>query len=174
MAELATERQAVKRAVEAMGHVAWLFEIDAGAQPVTPQQAYLREVKDSDIYLGIFWKGYGGYTVEELEHALDLGKACLIYEKRTGLDQRESKLQTFLDRLGQVETGLTIKWFETPEELEKQIEQDIKALLAWAGSYDGSGLLRPFQLEALVRKYKGLVTGNIRKQRPDELCFTGG
>jgi hypothetical protein len=48
------------------------------------------------------------YTIEEFEHARKLGKDCLIYEKRAALDgQRDPRLQGFLDRLGNVETGLT-------------------------------------------------------------------
>jgi hypothetical protein len=33
-------------------------------------------------------------------------------------------LQTFLDQIGKVETGLTVRWFNTPEELHEGIKQD--------------------------------------------------
>jgi len=110
MEELGPERQALKAALDALKVDAWVFEQDAGARPESIQKAFLGEVEAVDLYIGLFWKGYGEYTIEEYEQARKLGKDCLIYEKRAALDgQRDPRLQTFLDRLGNVETGLTIK-----------------------------------------------------------------
>ena len=57
MAELAEERQAVQRALNAYPMYAmygWLFEKDAGARPESIQQTYLAEVASCDIYIGLF------------------------------------------------------------------------------------------------------------------------
>src|SRR4029077_20204479 len=69
MQELAPERQALKAALDALKVNAWVFEQDAGARPVSIQKAFLEEVEAADLYIGLFWKGYGDYTIEEYEHA---------------------------------------------------------------------------------------------------------
>ena len=104
MAELAQERQIVDKALEEMMVEAWVFENDAGASPGTIQETYIRALEESDLYLGIFWKGYGTYTVDdEFVRAVKLGIPCLIYEKRTELDKRDPKLQEFLNSISSVE-----------------------------------------------------------------------
>ena len=51
---------------------------------------------------------------------------CLIYEKREEVGNgRDPELQAFLDRIGHVETGLTIRWFHTPEELSQFVKEDV-------------------------------------------------
>ena len=126
MQELAPERQALKKALDDLKVDAWVFEQDAGARPESIQKAFLHEVEAADLYVGLFWKGYGDYTIEEYEHAQKLGKDCLIYEKRAALNgQRDPRLQAFLDRLGNVETGLTIKWFDDPLQLSEAIKDDV-------------------------------------------------
>src|SRR5262249_12144542 len=126
MQELAPERQALKAALDVLKVEAWVFEDDAGARPLSIEKAFLEEVEAADLYIGLFWKGYGDYTIEEYEHARKLGKDCLIYEKRAALNgQRDPRLQAFLDRLGNVETGLTIKWFDDPIQLSEAIKDDV-------------------------------------------------
>lgn len=133
MEELAPERLAVEAALEALGVDAWLFEKDAGARPTSIEHVFLEEVEEADLYVGLFWKGYGAHTIDEFEHARRLGKPCLLYEKRTDLDrQRDPKLQAFLDRISRVETGLTIGWFDTPDELGAFVKRDLALELAQA------------------------------------------
>jgi tetratricopeptide (TPR) repeat protein len=129
MAELANERAVIKKLLDEAEVDAWVFEEDAGARPKTIQETYLEEVEDADIYVGIFWKGYGSYTIEEYERARELGKPCFIYEKRTKLEKRDPELQNFLDQISKVETGLTIYWFETAEELGRQAKEDVAGWL---------------------------------------------
>src|SRR5215831_16392570 len=126
MEELGPERQAIKTALNNLKVDGSVFEEDAGARPETIRQTSLEEVEAADLYVGVFWKGYGDYTIEEYEHAHKLGKDCLIYEKRCDLENRDPRLQSFLDRTGQVETGHTPRWFETPEELAEIIQQDVQ------------------------------------------------
>ncbi len=128
MQELAAEREAIKAALDELHVEAWVFEKDAGARPQTIQETYLEEVEAADLYIGLFWKGYGPYTIEEYEHAEMLGMDCLIYEKRDDIQgQRDSELQAFLDRISAVENGLTIKWFNTPDDLRKFVKEDVAA-----------------------------------------------
>lgn len=133
MQELTPERLAIDAALAELGVDAWLFEKDAGARPSTIEHVFLEELDDADLYLGVFWKGYGAYTIDEFEHARKRDKPCLIYEKRADLDgQRDPKLQAFLDKISRVETGLTICWFDTLDELGDFVKRDIARELAQA------------------------------------------
>src|SRR5215469_12801465 len=99
MQELANERKLIKAALDEQLVETFEFETDAGARPETVQQTYFREIEEADLYIGIFWKGYGAYTIEEYNHARRLGKSCLVYERRSELENRDSRLQTFLDQI---------------------------------------------------------------------------
>lgn len=127
MEELREERRHVRAALDALLVDAWVFESDAGARAETIQQTYLDEVEKADLYLGIFWKDHGDRTLEEFEHARRHGKDCLIFEKRTGLEARSPVLQAFLDRITDVEGGLTVRWFHSPAELREYVKQDVAA-----------------------------------------------
>ena len=126
MEELAEERRAVKAALDELRIDGWVFEKDAGARSESIQQTYLYEVAEADLYIGLFWKGYGGYTIEEYEHAKKSNKDCLIYEKRTDIEnKRDPQLEDFLNRLGKVETGHTIRRFNTADELKTYVQEDV-------------------------------------------------
>jgi len=128
MEELAPERAAIKSALAELNVDAWVFETDAGARPGTIRQTYLKELDGADLYIGLFWKGYGDYTIEEFESARSRGKDCLVYEKREAIEgARDPQLQAFLERVGKVETGLTVRWFRRPEEVAAFIKQDVAA-----------------------------------------------
>ena len=79
MQELADERRAVHTALAAFRMSGWIWEDHAGARPEPIRSTYLQEVEACDIYLGLFWLGYGSYTIEEFEHARAHHKPCLIY-----------------------------------------------------------------------------------------------
>jgi hypothetical protein len=113
MQKRAPERAAVKAALAELHADVFVSETDAGARPGSIRGTYPMELDASDLYMGIFWKGYGEYTVEEFEHARARGKDCLVYEKREepSLGGREPALRGFLDRIGEVESGLTIRRF---------------------------------------------------------------
>ena len=115
MTELAEERRAVQNALKSYNMFGWLFEKDAGARPESIQQTYLEEVARCDIYIGLFWQGYGQYTIEEFEKARSLHKPCLVYEKHVDMEQRDPQLTTFLRSIQQVTdpSGLTVRRFQT-------------------------------------------------------------
>jgi hypothetical protein len=131
MQELAVERRAIQTALNAYKIAGWLWEDDAGARPEPIRSTYLKEVEACDIYLGLFWRGYGPYTIEEFAHARRHNKPCLIYEKHEGVEQRSPELTTFLTDLQRVNNsdGLTIYRFQTPEQLAAQVQVDVMRLL---------------------------------------------
>lgn len=133
MVELAAERAAVKAVLAELGIEAFVFEDDAGARAQGIRDTYLDEVEAADLYLGLFWRGYGAYTVEEFDHAQAMGLDCLVYEKHDG-SSREPALQAFLDRIGQVETGaITPDRFSSTEELLRRL---VPAVERWRAGYD--------------------------------------
>src|SRR5689334_8191743 len=77
MQELAPERREVKSALDELKVDGWVFEEDAGARPQSVRQTYTEELDGADLYIGLFWKEYGDYTVEEYERARSHGKDCL-------------------------------------------------------------------------------------------------
>src|SRR6266566_202246 len=131
MQELADERRAVRAALVKYRMYGWLWENDAGARPEPIGSTYLNEVDACDIYLGLFWLGYGPYTIEEFDHARKLQKPCLLYEKHVNLEQRSPELAAFLDRIQRVDNpeGLTVYRFENPEQLAAQVQSDVTRLL---------------------------------------------
>jgi len=126
MEELGPERRAIKTALDDIRIDAWVFESDAGARPQSTRKTYVDELSDDDLYIGIFWKGYGEYTIEEYELAKSLKKDRLICLKRTADDgERDPRLRAFLDQLSDIEKGLTIRWFHGPEDLAASIKDDV-------------------------------------------------
>ncbi len=100
MQELAPERRALK---DALSHImqqglvtGWIWEDDAGARPEPIRSTYLKEVEACDIYLGLFWLGYGPYTIEEYRHARQHDKQCLVYDKHVDAARRSPELSAFL------------------------------------------------------------------------------
>jgi tetratricopeptide (TPR) repeat protein len=153
MQELAEERDAVREALKALYVNAFVYEADAGARPDSARSTYLSEIDDSDLYIGLFWTGYGAYTIEEYEHARRLRRPCLIYEKRTGVAAaRTPELQSFLDRISAVETGHTIAWFDTAEELRTLVASDVARWLASVVRGAGRGGV-PFQAPPLSDRH---------------------
>ncbi len=131
MAELAEERRAVQFALSDYQMFGWLFEKDAGARPETIQSTYLQEVEACDLYIGLFWLGYGPYTIEEYEKARSFHKPCLVYEKQVDTDKRDPHLTTFLKDIQTVTDpkGVTVFRFNTKEELAAQVLKDVMHLL---------------------------------------------
>jgi tetratricopeptide (TPR) repeat protein len=130
MAELAQERKIIAEALEQIFILPWVYEDEAGAQSQSIQQTYSHALDDSDIYLGVFWKGYGHYTVEdEFARAAEKGIPRLIYEKRQNIDERDPKLQNFLDSISGVTDGLTIQRYTEPAELREMVKRDLIRLL---------------------------------------------
>jgi len=97
-------------------------------QNSNPTPSFIADLDTSDLYIGIFWKGYGEYTIEEFEYASQHNIPRLIYQKNvdlTGPIRRDTQLQEFLDQISAVKSGTTHKWFTTPEELFNSTQEDV-------------------------------------------------
>ncbi len=138
MKELVKERQSIRDFFNRSGllhyFIAWLWEKDAGARPEPIRSTYLKEVEACDIYIGLFWQGYGQYTIDEYRHARALKKPCLVYQKDFDIHPRDPQLTSFLHEINQVENpeGLTVWSFrnhETPEQMAQKIQDDVMHLL---------------------------------------------
>ncbi|NOT56729.1 MAG: DUF4062 domain-containing protein [Deltaproteobacteria bacterium] len=129
MAELAEERQAIQTALKELFIATFVFEADAGARETTIEQTFVEELREADLYIGLFWRGYGEYTMQEYQTAGDLGMDRLIFEKRVAVEQRDSELQQFLDGIAHVREGVTIRWFTTQDELRTFVKQDVQKWL---------------------------------------------
>ena len=131
MEELAQERRAVQAALSDYHMYGWLWENDAGARPFTLHSTYLSELATCDIYIGLFWLGYGPYTIEEYEYARTQNKLCLIYEKHVNIENRDLQLMQFLKRIQKADStdSLTVRRFTDAEELAAFVQQDVIRLL---------------------------------------------
>ena len=132
--ELSDERSAVKAALQRYNMFSWIWENDAGASSEPTRSTYLTALDTCDVYIGLFWLGYGPYTVEEFEYARKKQKPCLLYRKEINADQRDARLKQFLIDLQDPKNpdGLTICPFLTPKQLAKCIQEDVIKLLIGA------------------------------------------
>lgn len=161
MAELRPERRAVGTALEADGVAAWIFEDDAGARPESIETTFVSELEAADLYLGVFWNGYGAYTLDEYEVAQQVGLDCLLYEKRVDVEARDPRLQRFLDRVGDVEDGHTIRWFETADELGRMVREDVARWRAQRRRAAAAAGPRPRTLAALAERVRKLWVEDV-------------
>ncbi len=149
MQELADERKAVRQALEEVYLSPFVYENDAGARPTTAQHTFSNELHKADLYIGIFWKGYGQYTIQEFEEARTLRKPCFIYEKQANISERDAKLIDFLSEVNNVRGGLTVRRFDTLDELRLGVKDDVSQWIA-----------------SVVRSYAGDPTGLLPEQLP--------
>lgn len=167
MEELARERRAIAEALDELQIDGWRFESDAGARPESIERTYLHELASSDLYIAVFWKGYGERTIHEYEHARKLGKSRLIYARHTAADEeRDPRLTAFLQQIGDIESGVTIRYFETPEQLTGFVREDVarwqSSVIRRAASPGSS----PFQATPLSPTYvaRTAVQGMLEKE----------
>lgn len=134
MVELAAERRLLQELIPTLDTDlvrlrAWVFEADAPASNASIREVYLNALKHSALYLGLFWNQYGEWTIDEFERASEWGIDRHIYVKNVNAEQRDPKLQKFLEQQSDVISGITPKWFRTPEELCEQVSRSIQVWL---------------------------------------------
>ena len=130
MQELAVERQTVGQFLSTLSNEfvtlrPWIFEDDAPASNASIRQVYLDALKRSTLYIGLFWNGYGEWTIDEFRQATDWGIDRHIYVKNVEADRRDPRLTAFLNEQSNVITGITPKWFESLDDLADQIKKSI-------------------------------------------------
>ncbi|MET3768229.1 putative ATPase [Marisediminicola sp. UYEF4] len=130
--ELAPERRAARVAVERLHLAPVMFEL--GARPHPPRDLYRAYLEQSDVFVGLYWEAYGWVapteTVSGLEDEYNLATRLpkLIYIKEPkGI--REPRLVELLDRIRN-DDGASFKYFSTPQELRRLLEDDLATLLA--------------------------------------------
>lgn len=127
--ELGEDRAAARRAIEGLRLIPVMFEM--GARPHPPRDVYRAYLEQSQIFVGIYGKSYGWIApdmeVSGLEDEFNLsdGKPRLIYFK--GRD-REPRLAALASRIR--ESGVSYRSFETAEELEGLLANDLALLLS--------------------------------------------
>jgi predicted ATPase len=130
LGELAPERQAVSRAISAVGLTPVLFEL--GARPHPPRDLYQAYLAQSDVFIGLYWQSYGqlvpGLQVSGLEEEFELSQALprLLYVKAPAPD-REPGLAQLLTRIRQ---EASYRHFGTPAELGRLVRDDLAVLLS--------------------------------------------
>ena len=98
LVELAEERRAAARAIEALRLIPVMFE--AGARPYPPREVYQQYLAQSDVFIGLYWQRYGqplpGAQVsgleEEFELSRDLPRLCLLYTSPSPRDPKTSRM----------------------------------------------------------------------------------
>ena len=130
--ELAEERAAARRAIEALRLAPVLFEL--GARPHPPRALYRSYLEQSDVFVGIYADSYGWVAPEEevsgLEDEYNLAPASmpkLIYIKAS--DARDERLAALIGRIQSDDTAAYLP-FHTADELEARLGDDLATLMA--------------------------------------------
>lgn len=130
--ELADERRAARAAIERLHLAPVMFEL--GARPHPPREVYRAYLKQSDVFLGLYWESYGWVAPDEDVSGLeDEYRLCppdvprLLYVKAS--DHRDDRLTRLLNRIRNDDRA-AYKYFETSKELAKLVEADLATLLA--------------------------------------------
>ena len=132
LGELADERRAVSRAIEALRLTPVMFEL--GARPYPPREVYQQYLAQSDVFIGLYWQRYGqpalGTQVSGLEEEFDLSGALprLLYVRAPAPD-RDPRLGDLLARI-EDEASASYRHFRTPAELGRLVRDDLAVLLS--------------------------------------------
>jgi predicted ATPase/class 3 adenylate cyclase len=130
--ELAEERAAARRAITRLHLVPVWYE--SGARPHPPRSMYQAYLKQSQVFVGIYWQRYGwvapGMEISGLEDEFRLaaGKPMLLYLKRPAPEQ-EPRLAAMIDGVRAAGT-VSYRTFSTPRELERLLADDLAVLLS--------------------------------------------
>ncbi|WP_394550730.1 ATP-binding protein [Agromyces sp. MMS24-JH15] len=130
--ELATERRAVRAAIEELRLAPVMFEL--GARPHPPRELYRAYLEQSDIFVGLYAERYGwvapGEEISGLEDEWRLAPADmpkLVYVKEGG--EREPRLVELLDKIRDSD-GAAYVYFADADELAELVRGDLATLLA--------------------------------------------
>lgn len=154
MQELKDERQVIKAVLDELKINAWVYESDAGARDENTRAIYLRELKAADLYIGVFWKRYGAYTIDEYRQAVTWQKPRLIFVKRAADEERDQELRAFLAEVTGVDSDRGAGWFASLDDLREIIKNSVQG---WQADVvhraSGPPLNVPFQVEPFGDQY---------------------
>ena len=130
--ELAEERRAARAAIERIRLAPVMFEL--GARPHPPRALYRSYLSQSDVFVGIYADSYGWVAPDEevsgLEDEYNLAPPempKLIYIRAS--EQREPRLEELIARIREDDSAAYLP-FETADELEEKVSNDLATLLA--------------------------------------------
>ncbi|MDG4826695.1 DUF4062 domain-containing protein [Asanoa sp. WMMD1127] len=131
--ELAAERAAVTDAVRGLRLIPVLAE--SAARPHPPRDIYRAYLAESQVFVGVYWQGYGDEVADEFALASELPK--LVYVREPGPD-RDVRLSAMLDRIRQ-DARVSYRVFGAAGELRGMVRDDIALLLSerFGGPADG-------------------------------------
>jgi Domain of unknown function (DUF4062)/Adenylate and Guanylate cyclase catalytic domain len=130
--ELAAERAAARRAITRLHLVPVWYE--SGARPHPPRSMYRAYLRQSQVFVGIYWQRYGwvapGMEISGLEDEFRLaaGKPMLLYLKRPA-PELEPRLAAMIDSI-RVSGTVSYRTFATARELERLLTDDLAVLLS--------------------------------------------
>ena len=96
--ELNDERLIVKEIVEDLNWIPILYE-NWKAKTESMRTTYIKGVKSSDVYVGIFWRKYSQPTIEEYETANVENKEISIHIKSIDKESRDNNLVDFINKI---------------------------------------------------------------------------
>lgn len=132
LGEMAEERAAVSRAIEALRLTPVLFEL--GARPHPPRELYRAYLAQSDVFIGLYWQRYGwigpDMDVSGLEDEFRLSGSMprLLYVKAPAPD-REPGLTAMIGQI-QASGSESYRTFHDPDELDRLVRDDLALLLS--------------------------------------------
>jgi predicted ATPase len=178
---LAAERDAARTAIEQLRLAPVMFE--AGARPHPAQDLYRAYLEQSDVFVGIYWQGYGwvgpDMTISGLEDEFlrSEGLPRLLYLKQPAPDM-EPGLRRMLAQL-QAEGRMSYKTFADASELHDLLLDDLAALLTEHftvdGQRDASGYAIPASATGLVGRDHDVreLSRLVRAERHRVVVLTG-
>jgi predicted ATPase len=176
--ELAAERAAARRAVEALRLIPVMFEL--GARPHAPRELYRAYLAQSDVFVGIYGERYGWVAPDEAisgledEYRLAGTRPRLLYVKAPAPD-REPRLAQLLADIRD-DDHASYRRFATVSELEELVADDLAVLVSerfgrgegtWTGEPAGAAavpepLTRTVGRDALVAQVVDRVQRGAR------------
>lgn len=130
--DMRAERAAVREAIERLGATPVMFEDDLGAQDISAERAYVRGVRSSEIYIGLFGPRYGvrmpdgdSATHAELREAEANGlRLCLFVNGETSGEMDRAQ-RDLIDGARNLYT--TSPW-EDPADLGRRVERRLREM----------------------------------------------
>lgn len=127
--ELDDERQIAREVVESFDFEAIMSELRE-ASPSSAHSIYLQEVRESDIYLGIFAKKHSKPTEAEYREATKSNVPCLIFVRKLKENERRDKaLKQLLEEIRNPNKGRWTNDFEHVIELREKMRTSLLRLL---------------------------------------------
>jgi tetratricopeptide (TPR) repeat protein len=111
--------------------IPWVFEAPDGAPSSSHsiRDVYLEALQRSSLYIGLIGNEYGNWTIDEFNQATRWGIDRQLYIKGRPEQKRDRRLEVFLERWTDVESGVTPMYFDGIDDLSNAIGHSLKA---WA------------------------------------------